>query len=167
MQSSREGGRGAGAYLAAGGGERGGGGGGPVAVLDPVAGRRAAAGDRDEELPVPVPVAPAHRAQAQRRLVVSHGARRPRRRRRSAAGHPCWLGSSRSLLGERKGMPARHGRWGKRLFLFFDFFFFLESFESLPLFCPVGTCRVALPRPPPRRGMEAWGPHVRVRRSDS
>lgn len=76
--------------LAAGGRERGGGGGGPVAVLDPVAGHRAAAGDRDEELPVPVPVAPAHRAQAQRRLVVSHGARLPRRP--SAAGHPCRRG---------------------------------------------------------------------------
>lgn len=109
-------GAGAGTYLAAGGGERRGGGGGPVSALVIDAGRRAAAGDRDEELPVPV--APAHRAQAQRRLVVSHGTRLPRRR--PAAGHPCRFGSSRSLLGE--GMPARHGRGGKRLFLFLIFF---------------------------------------------
>lgn len=68
-------------------------------------------------------------------------------------------------VGERT--PARHGQRARDFFYFsiFLIFFNPESFARFALLCPVGTCRVAL-LPPPRRGMEAWGPHVRVRRDE-
>ena len=98
-----------------------------------------------------------HEAQAQRRLVVSHGARLPWRL--SATGHPCRLGSSLSLLGGTKGDVGIARSLGQETISIFHFFWSL--LRVLPLFCPVGTCRVPLRRPLPCRGMEAWSPHVR------